>query len=360
MGIVGDDGYEYEYYDDDDETPALAPVNAGPTSILRKTTAASAATSSPYSSGYGTATDAPSRNTSAYGSSQAQASQGYGASSSSSYGASSGYGATTSAYGGSRQAEPEARPSRAYSGARTTGSYGGYDEPSAAAAPLSPTTARRSSQYGRYTSPAPEPTSSVLSERRFSREDSTDSGSRYATRKRDDSDSFVSRYLAKSRTSGALTSEQKEPTPDESASRRISGELQYPSGRSRYAALKERKARLAKSKSSATIGLGGGDDDDDDDAEEILTPFTSRFGGELARSRSSHMLKNESSPTSSSGSRQPEPTEQDENLSSWAKYLKNKYGGRSPGAAGASSSAGTDESSREQEKEDRRARLGLS
>ena len=69
------------------------------------------------------------------------------------------------------------------------------------------------------------------------------------------------------------------------------GELQYPSGRSRYAALKERKARLAKSKSSATIGLGGGDDDDDDDAEEILTPFTSRFGGELARSRSSHMLK---------------------------------------------------------------------
>merc|ERR1712055_203579 len=121
-----------------------------------------------------------------------------------------------------------------------------------------------------------------------------------------------------------------------------------------------RKARLAKSKSSATIGLGGGDDDDDDDAEEILTPFTSRFGGELARSRSSHMLKNESSPTSSSGSRQPEPTEQDENLSSWAKYLKNKYGGRSTGAGGTAPSAGTAESSREQEKEDRRARLGLS
>merc|ERR1719339_456619 len=350
--VVGDDGYEYEYYDDDDETPALAPVNAGPTSILRKTTAPAAATSSPYSSGYGTAAEPPSRNTSsAYGSSQAQASPSYGASSASSYGASSGYGATTS----------EARPTRTYSGARTTGSYGGYEEPSAAA-PLSPSAARRSSQYGsgRYTSPAPEPSSSVLSERRFSREDSSDSGGRYATRKRDDSDSFVSRYLAKSRTSGALTSEQKEPTPDESASRRISGELQYPSGRSRYAALKERKARLAKSKSSATIGLGGGDDDDDDDAEEILTPFTSRFGGELARSRSSHMLKNESSPTASSASRQPEGNEQDENLSSWAKYLKNKYGGRSTGAGGTAPSAGTAESSREQEKEDRRARLGLS
>ena len=61
----------------------------------------------------------------------------------------------------------------------------------------------------------------------------------------------------------------------------------------RYAALKERKARLAKSKSSAMIGLGG--EEDDDDGEEILTPFTSRFGGELARSRSSHMLKVRSS-----------------------------------------------------------------
>merc|ERR1712172_471419 len=125
---------------------------------------------------------------------------------------------------------------------------------------------------------------------RFSREDSSDSGSRFATRKRDDSDSFVSRYLAKSRTSGALTSEQKEPTPDESASRRISGELQYPSGRSRYAALKERKARLARSKSSAVCALGN-EDDDDDEGEAALTPFTSRFGGELARSRSSHLLK---------------------------------------------------------------------
>ena len=42
-------------------------------------------------------------------------------------------------------------------------------------------------------------------------------------------------------------------------------------------------------------------------------------------------MQNESSPTSSSASRQPEGNEQDENLSSWAKYLKNKYGGRSTG-----------------------------
>merc|ERR1719431_1555534 len=103
------------------------------------------------------------------------------------------------------------------------------------------------------------------------------------------------------------------------------------------------------------IGLAGNDDDDDDDGEEILTPFTSRFGGELARSRSSYMLKDQASPSSSSSSsRQPaEASEQDENLSSWAKYLKNKYGGR--GAA-----TGNQPTSRESEKEERRARLGLS
>merc|ERR1711872_651310 len=69
--------------------------------------------------------------------------------------------------------------------------------------------------------------------------------------------------------------------------------------------------------------------------------------GELARSRSSHMLKDQSSP---SGSRTSDVSADDENLSSWAKYLKNKYGGR--GAA--SSSQGPS-----RESEDRRSRLGL-
>merc|ERR1711994_1040667 len=117
------------------------------------------------------------------------------------------------------------------------------------------------------------------------------------------------------------------------------------SGRSRYAALKERKARLARSKSSALVPAGN--DDEDDDGEAFLTPFTSRFGGELARSRSSHMLKDQSSP---SGSRTSDVSADDENLSPWAKYLKNKYGGR--GAA--SSSQGPS-----RESEDRRSRLGL-
>ena len=223
---------------------------------------------------------------------------------------------------------------------------------------MSPGSSRR---YNRYTSP--EPSSSLLSERRFSREDSSDSGAGgYTSRfkRRDDSDSFVSRYLAKSRTSSQLAAAEshKSPTPEDSvaATRKISGELQYPSGRSRYAALKERKAKLAKSKSSATIGLGGAnnEEEEDDDGDSILTPFTSRFGSELSRSRSSHLLKDQNSPSSSNNSRQ-DVSEQDENLSSWAKYLKNKYGGR-----GAATGAAAVSRDRDQEKEERRARLGLS
>ena len=55
-----------------------------------------------------------------------------------------------------------------------------------------------------------------------------------------------------------------------------------------------------------------------------------RFGRELAKSRSSHFLKsddvdNASTPAHAS---QANAATDDENLSSWARYLKNKYGGR--------------------------------
>ncbi|KZC10427.1 RING finger protein nhl-1 [Dufourea novaeangliae] len=102
------------------------------------------------------------------------------------------------------------------------------------------------------------------------------------------------------------------------------------SARSRYAALKERRQRLARSRSSHNFG---GDDLDLD--EEPPSPTTQSpnaylaakygAGSELARSRSTHALK----------SREPSPerdrsgTEKDgAALSSWARYLKNKYGNR--------------------------------
>jgi len=356
---AADDGYEYEYYDEDEPAAAGAaasvPKQSAPSSILKKSNENSA-----YGSSYGAASsDAGNAYSSSYGGygSSNQASGGYG--SQYGYGASasqaeaparnqSAYsGASTSSYNRSDE-QPSGRAQRSYTGAKTTSAYSGsWGQETEQSTPLSPSTSRR---YSRYASP--EPTAST--ERRFSREDSSDSTSGFSSRykRRDDSDSFVNRYLAKSRSTAVGLGSgdaQRDETPEDSvsATRRISGELQYPSGRSRYAALKERKARLAKSKSSATIGLGNDDDDDDDDGDQVLTPFTSRFGGELARSRSSHMLKDQSSP---SGSRTADTNADDENLSSWAKYLKNKYGGR--GAASAAQGAS-------RESEDRRSRLGL-
>ena len=100
---------------------------------------------------------------------------------------------------------------------------------------------------------------------------------------------------------------------------------------------------MARSKSSAVVGFMGynndNDDDDDDDDDEddddnedsLQTPFTSRFGRELAKSRSSHFLKASEATDSDSGlpsSSAGGLTSDDDNLSSWARYLKNKYGSK--------------------------------
>merc|ERR1712045_14175 len=106
------------------------------------------------------------------------------------------------------------------------------------------------------------------------------------------------------------------------------------SSRSRYAALRDRRSRVARSKSSAVLGLGhnydddddDGDDDDDDDNDDnddsVQTPFTSRFGRELAKSRSSHFLKaSNAGEDSDSGlpSSSAALTSDDDNLSSLAR-----------------------------------------
>ncbi|KAI5646652.1 NHL repeat domain-containing protein [Phthorimaea operculella] len=111
-------------------------------------------------------------------------------------------------------------------------------------------------------------------------------------------------------------------------------ESKYPTARSRYLALKERRNRLARSKSSHT-GFGVGDDDDLDDPVSPTTAspsayLASRYGSgtvgtELSRSRSSHALKSrESSPERVA----PGGEKDGAALSSWARYLKNKYGSR--------------------------------
>ncbi|KAK2582991.1 hypothetical protein KPH14_009037 [Odynerus spinipes] len=100
--------------------------------------------------------------------------------------------------------------------------------------------------------------------------------------------------------------------------------------RSRYAALKERRQRLARSRSSHNFGGDEVDLDEEPPSPTTQSPnayLAAKYGAgsELARSRSTHALK----------SREPSP-ERDRSgaekdgaaLSSWARYLKNKYGNR--------------------------------
>jgi len=195
----------------------------------------------------------------------------------------------------------------------------------------------------------------------LSRPTSSAASSRYR-RNRDDSDSFVNKYLAQSRrasveaenkannnvvdsynsnnnasntnngdNSNNTASNEEEGKLNALSTRKLSGESQYPSGRSRYAALKERRNKaVARSKSSALLGGMGtnpnnAEDGEEDDEDEQM-PFTRRFGSELAKSRSSAHLK--AADNSNQQTPIPGGNADDENLSSWARYLKTKYGGR--------------------------------
>lgn len=138
------------------------------------------------------------------------------------------------------------------------------------------------------------------------------------------------------------------PREEETTTSSFDDESKYPTARSRYLALKERRNRLARSKSSHT-GFGAGDDDDQDEPVSPTTASPSAYlaarygsgtgGTELSRSRSSHALKSrESSPE------RPVTSGTDKDgaaLSSWARYLKSKYGsrGKERDTSGSSSSA---------------------
>lgn len=150
------------------------------------------------------------------------------------------------------------------------------------------------------------------------------------------------RYSAASSFSNRYGSKPREEEPASS----LDDETKYPTARSRYLALKERRNRLARSKSSHT-GFGVGDDDDQDDPVSPTTASPSAYlaarygsgtgGSELSRSRSSHALKSrETSPE------RPPPGEKDgAALSSWARYLKNKYGSRGKDRDPASTTSST-------------------
>ncbi|XP_037950567.1 RING finger protein nhl-1 isoform X2 [Teleopsis dalmanni] len=158
--------------------------------------------------------------------------------------------------------------------------------------------------------------------------------------------SYTSRFLNKSKSS-AIVSQPSLSTPTASFDEDANGtgddsDSRYGSGRSRYLAMKERRNRLARSRSSHILG------NDEDELDEPVSPTTaspsaylaSRYSGyggsDLARSRSSHALKSrDNSPiadrTSGRGGASSTATEtkDGEALSSWARYLKNKYGNKS-------------------------------
>ncbi|XP_072382972.1 uncharacterized protein tn isoform X1 [Diabrotica undecimpunctata] len=192
---------------------------------------------------------------------------------------------------------------------------------------------------------------------------------------------YTSRFLSKSKSSAALPPEDEDHSSSRYNSTADDVDSKYPaSGRSRYMALKERRQRLARSRSSQQFG-------DDEDIDEPVSPTTSNpsaylaakgYGSsssahDLARSRydylwilfailllwlkfadvtaadntvnhnrsllvglpeiyfyntsSSHALKSrDNSPDRSTAS----AAEKDgAALSSWARYLKSKYGNRS-------------------------------
>lgn len=79
---------------------------------------------------------------------------------------------------------------------------------------------------------------------------------------------YTSRFLNKSRTSAAVNDDEPTDTRDDA---------KYPSGRSRYAALKDRRTRLARSRSTHNFG-----DDDGDDIDEPMSPTTQSPSAYLA------------------------------------------------------------------------------
>lgn len=144
---------------------------------------------------------------------------------------------------------------------------------------------------------------------------------------------YTSRFLNKSKSSAAVPPDEEDHSSKYGSSVGDDNESKYPSGRSRYMALKDRRQRLARSRSSHTFP-------DDDDVDEPISPTSSNptaylasrgygsatsSGNDLARSRSTHALKSrENSPDRTA------PAEKDgAALSSWARYLKSKYGNRS-------------------------------
>lgn len=95
--------------------------------------------------------------------------------------------------------------------------------------------------------------------------------------------SYQSRFLNKSKSSAIVPSATTIATNPDDDNTGDDSDSKYGTGRSRYLALKERRSRLARSRSSHNFGLG----DDNDDLDEPVSPTTASPSAYLA-SRCGH------------------------------------------------------------------------
>jgi len=154
---------------------------------------------------------------------------------------------------------------------------------------------------------------------------------------------YASKYLNRSRTNMAQPEEEEKPSPFQSrflnrskSSAVIPGSgadseestSGHGSSRQKFEELKERRQRLARSKSSAGL------EEEDSSAAAGSGLYGSRYG---AGSSSSTAAASSSASGGASGSANASGDEgsKPQELSNWARYLKNKYGNKTANASGA-------------------------
>ncbi|XP_042240194.1 RING finger protein nhl-1-like [Homarus americanus] len=239
-----------------------------------------------------------------------------------------------------------------YPSASTSGTDSGYASRYGSNSDNSNGSSNNSSRYGAPTSNSSSTDAGATSHRRPSyldsakpqakeKEDEFESkypySSKYLNRSRaavpeeDSKPTFQSRFLNRSKSSAVLGPDDN----DESTPTTTHG-----TGRARFEELKERRQRLARSKSSAGL------EDDEGTAADTNSAanYRPRYG--RVEPEASATTRNTAAGTSSVGAAGSSSNAGGDNsgssstqLSNWARYLKNKYGNRSGAAAGGGDSS---------------------
>merc|ERR1719369_1472639 len=150
---------------------------------------------------------------------------------------------------------------------------------------------------------------------------------------------FQSRFLNRSKSSAVIPGSGTGTDSEDSG-------LAHGSSRQKFEELKERRQRLARSKSSAGL------EEEDNSGAAGSSSYGSRYGaGSSSTGASSSASGGASGGASGSGNASGDEGSNPQQLSNWARYLKNKYGnkekggGATPtstaGASGSSSSTST-------------------